>query len=394
MAVELLGLKETIEETEPLHMPFAPVEVALNSVRKLLENGFDGYAGPLPEPVVVQPRPAWEPVQPVQIKKPKTPKAKKIVARKEVEEGEEVIVEPEPARKTTDEEESPIGLDKIDTVKDTESSYIGSSLDIFLREARKIPLLTAEQEVELAKRIEKGDLEAKRKMIESNLRLVVSICRRKNNRGINMEELIQEGCLGLIRAVEKFDYRKGFKFSTYGTLWIKQATDRGIQNLGNTIRIPVHKHQMLRKMHKVSERLSKELRREPSLEEIAAAMKVDEMVILEVLSRTSTSSLDEPIGEENSGSTMMDLVPSHRSTSSEVMSRYRELELNKIIDEALGEDAKAEKEILMLHLVDKRPMRTIAADFGLCTYEVEDIISKGKEKIAAKRAQINRVRLN
>src|ERR1051325_7002640 len=125
------------------------------------------------------------------------------------------------------------------------------SLQLFFSEARKHPLLTAAEEVELAQRIERGDLEAKERMINSNLRLVVSQARRYQGLGLEMGDLVQEGMLGLIRAVEKFDWRRGFKFSTYGTLWIRQALQRGLQNHGRTIRLPVHVAQRQVKVRKV-----------------------------------------------------------------------------------------------------------------------------------------------
>jgi RNA polymerase primary sigma factor len=130
------------------------------------------------------------------------------------------------------------------------------ALELFLRRARVHPLLTAAEEIELAKRIERGDLDAKERMINSNLRLVVSQARRYQGHGLSMEDLVQEGMLGLIRAVEKFDWRRGFKFSTYGTLWIRQAIQRGLQNHGRTIRVPVHVAQRQVKVRKLESELS------------------------------------------------------------------------------------------------------------------------------------------
>jgi RNA polymerase primary sigma factor len=154
-------------------------------------------------------------------------------------------------------------------------SMTENSLDLFLRAARAHALLTAEEEVDLAQRIERGDLEAKERMINSNLRLVVSQARRYQGHGLPMEDLVQEGMLGLIRAVEKFDWRRGFKFSTYGTLWIRQALQRGLQNHGRTIRLPVHVAQRQTKVRKVESELSTKLGREPTDEEIAAEAKID-----------------------------------------------------------------------------------------------------------------------
>src|ERR671930_977992 len=147
------------------------------------------------------------------------------------------------------------------------------ALQLFLNEAGRYPLLTPAEEVELAQRVERGDLEAKERMINSNLRLVVSIARKYQNIGdLSLLDLIQEGMLGLIRAVEKFDWRKGFKFSTYGTLWIRQAIQRGLANSGRTVRLPVHIGTRARKIAEAERKLVAELGREPTVEEVAAKL--------------------------------------------------------------------------------------------------------------------------
>src|SRR5205807_552209 len=184
------------------------------------------------------------------------------------------------------------------------------SLDLFLRRARVHPLLSAEEEIELAKRVERGDLAAKERMINSNLRLVVSQARRYQGHGLPMEDLVQEGMFGLIRAIEKFDWRRGFKFSTYGTLWIRQAIQRGLQNTGRTIRVPVHVAQREVKVRKIESELSTKLSREPTDEEVAAAaqLPLQEVTELRELSRALTS-LDQPVGDD--GETALgDLLPS------------------------------------------------------------------------------------
>src|SRR5688572_31432218 len=148
------------------------------------------------------------------------------------------------------------------------------SLQLFFNEARKHPLLTAEEEVELAQRIEKGDLEAKDRMINSNLRLVISVARKYQGQGLPLGDLIQEGMLGLIRAVEKFDWRKGFKFSTYGTLWIRQAIGRGLATSGRTVRLPVHIVARARKVSRVTRELTVKLGHEPTNEELADVLEL------------------------------------------------------------------------------------------------------------------------
>jgi RNA polymerase primary sigma factor len=151
----------------------------------------------------------------------------------------------------------------------TAESFIPESVDQLLAHSRRYPLLTPEQEIELAQEIERGDLHAKEKLINSNLRLVASNARRYQNQGLPLADLVQEGMLGLIRASEKFDWRKGFRFSTYATLWIRQAIQRGLENSGRTIRLPVHVAQRSRKVGRVERELSVRLGREPTLEELA-----------------------------------------------------------------------------------------------------------------------------
>jgi RNA polymerase primary sigma factor len=173
------------------------------------------------------------------------------------------------------------------------------SLQLFFNEARKHPLLTAQEEIELAQRIERGDLEAKDRMVNSNLRLVISVARTYQGQGLPLGDLIQEGMLGLIRAVEKFDWRKGFKFSTYGTLWIRQAIGRGLANSGRTVRLPVHIVARARKISDAERKLAVEYGRQPTDEEIAAFVELpmDEVIDIRRADRGPTS-LDQGVGED------------------------------------------------------------------------------------------------
>jgi len=177
------------------------------------------------------------------------------------------------------------------------------SLRLYLREIGKVNLLTADQEVTLAKRIERGDMGAKTEMIEANLRLVVSIAKGYLGRGLSFLDLIQEGSLGLIRAVEKFDYRKGYKFSTYATWWIRQAVTRAIADKARTIRIPVHMVEKLNKVVHIERQLVQRLGREPSPEEIAEELEITTEEVREILRMSQLPiSLEKPIGEEEDSS--------------------------------------------------------------------------------------------
>ena len=174
----------------------------------------------------------------------------------------------------------------------------GDSLQRFLTEIGRYRLLTAAEEVELAKRVERGDREAKERMITSNLRLVVSIAKRYRGNGVPFLDLIQDGVIGLNRAVEKFDWRKGYKFSTYATWWIRQAVQRSVANQGKTIRIPVHVQERLQKLWRARAKLEIELGREPTREELAVATELDPDHVEEALAAADASlSLNQPVGD-------------------------------------------------------------------------------------------------
>ena len=195
-------------------------------------------------------------------------------------------------------EEEEVELDKID-LSVPEGVSIEDPVRMYLKEIGKVPLLTAEEEIELAKRMENGDEDAKKRLAEANLRLVVSIAKRYVGRGMLFLDLIQEGNLGLIKAVEKFDYRKGYKFSTYATWWIRQAITRAIADQARTIRIPVHMVETINKLIRVSRQLLQELGREPTPEEIAEEMEMSVDRVREILKISQEPvSLETPIGEE------------------------------------------------------------------------------------------------
>ena len=234
---------------------------------------------------------------------------------------EEVDLQPEQIEKIYETLES-LGIDIMDETSDDDTAEDkdddldlpeGISIDdpvrMYLKEIGKVPLLTAEEEVELAKRMAEGDEEAKRKLVEANLRLVVSIAKRYVGRGMLFLDLIQEGNLGLIKAVEKFDYKKGFKFSTYATWWIRQAITRAIADQARTIRIPVHMVETINKLIRVSRQLLQEYGREPQPEEIAAEMGIAEEKVREIMKIAQEPvSLETPIGEEED-SHLGDFIP-------------------------------------------------------------------------------------
>jgi RNA polymerase primary sigma factor len=194
-----------------------------------------------------------------------------------------------------DEAEGAGGLDL-----EAESREVSTdALQLFLKDIGRVPLLTAAQEVELAKRIERGDHRAKQKMVESNLRLVVSIAKNYRNQGLPFLDLIQEGTIGLVRAAEKFDYRKGFKFSTYATWWIRQAVARALADKARTIRMPVHVVEKLNKIGRIERKLLGELGREPSTDEIARELELETDEIDHIRrSAQAPVSLEKPVGDE------------------------------------------------------------------------------------------------
>src|SRR5579884_4335830 len=266
---------------------------------------------------------------------------------------------------------------------DAGASATPDSLALFFRRARVYPLLTAGEEVELAKRIERGDLEAKERMINSNLRLVVSQARRYQGLGLPMGDLVQEGMLGLIRAVEKFDWRRGFKFSTYGTLWIRQAIQRGLQNHGRTIRVPVHVAQRQVKVRKLESELAAKLGREPSDEEIAAVaeLPLDEVMELRELNRAMTS-LDQPVGDD--GETALgELLPSERPEPVEqVFDADRDRRVNAIVEDLPEQERNVIRLRFGLSGDEPRTLRQTGIELGITTEQARQLEAKGLERLA------------
>ena len=266
------------------------------------------------------------------------------------------------------------------------SVMTGDTLQLFLRDVRRHPLLTAKEEIELAKRIERGDLEAKERMVNSNLRLVVSLAKKYQGHELSLLDLIQEGILGLIRASEKFDWRKGYKFSTYATFWIRQAIQRGLANQGRTIRLPVHIGQRERKIARAERELAVELERTPTDEELAkrAEISLKELEETREYSRTVTS-LERPVGAE--GDTELgDLLPSDAPEPVE------EVEIGlrqEAVHRALENLSEQEQAVIRLRYGingdSPTPLREAGKRLGLSPERVRRIEHKALERLACTR---------
>lgn len=254
---------------------------------------------------------------------------------------------------------------------------------MYFKEIGKVPLLTADEERDLAIRIEQGDEEAKKKLCESNLRLVVSIARRYLNRGLSFLDLIQEGNLGLIKAVEKFDYTKGYKFSTYATWWIRQAITRSIADQARTIRIPVHMVETINKLIRISRQLLQEYGREPTSEEIAKEMGISVEKVREIKKISQDPvSLETPIGEEED-SHLGDFIPDEDIPSPVDAAAYSMLQ--KQLREVLDTLSEREKKVLILRfgLDDGRPrtLEEVGREFNVTRERIRQIEAKALRKL-------------
>ena len=259
------------------------------------------------------------------------------------------------------------------------------SLRLYLRSIGRVHLLTAEQEVQLARRIERGDMLAKQQMIEANLRLVVSIAKSYLGRGLTFLDLIQEGSMGLIRAVEKFDYRRGYKFSTYATWWIRQAVTRAIADKGRTIRIPVHMVEKLNKVAHVERQLVQQLGREPAPEEIASELETTVREVRDVLRLAQQPiSLEKPIGEEEE-SELGDFVEDQTAESPFELAAERLRREN--LRRALASLPEREREVIELRfgLTGERPytLEEVGRAFNVTRERIRQIESHTLKKLEA-----------
>jgi RNA polymerase primary sigma factor len=260
------------------------------------------------------------------------------------------------------------------------------SLQLFLNEAGRYPLLTAAEEVELAKLVERGDLAAKNRMINSNLRLVVSIAKRYQGHGLSLLDLIQEGVIGLIRAVEKFDWRRGYKFSTYATWWIRQAVQRGVANKARTIRIPVHIADREQKIGRAERELTAKLGRPPTDEEISKASKISLKQLHEVRSAArAVTSLDKPLGDDNDAS-IGDLV----GVATDGVEEEVEVSLTEsMLHRALEKLPPRERDVLSLRYglgrEEPQSLDAIGRKLGITRERVRQIEANALERLAVSR---------
>ena len=264
------------------------------------------------------------------------------------------------------------------------SDISSDSIQMYLREIGKVPLLKAEEEVALAKRIERGDIEAKQQLIKANLRLVVSIAKRFTGKNLSLLDLIQEGNIGLFRGIEKFDYRRGYKFSTYATWWIRQAITRSLADQSRTIRIPVHMVENINKFQQVERRLVQDLGREPMPEEIAAEMGEDITKINHIIKISQeTISLGAPVGDEGDDSILEDFIEDQKTITPD---RVAALQLLRdYVKEVISDLTPREQKVLEMRFGLKdgvsHTLEEVGQEFDVTRERIRQIEAKSLEKI-------------
>ncbi len=279
-----------------------------------------------------------------------------------------------------DKVEEDIDLDAIDLL-----DGIGTEdpVRMYLKEIGTVPLLTAEEELRLAKRKAEGDESAKERLIEANLRLVVSIAKRYTGRGMSFLDLVQEGNLGLIKGVEKFDYTKGYKLSTYATWWIRQSVTRALADQARTIRVPVHMVETINKMSKMQRKLTLELGYEPSVSELAEALEMSEDKVMEIMQiAREPASLETPIGEEDD-SNLGDFVADSNAVTPE--GTVESVMLREHIDALLGDLKERERQVIVLRfgLEDGHPrtLEEVGKEFNVTRERIRQIEAKALRKL-------------
>jgi len=306
----------------------------------------------------------------------------------QLQENEIEVLEPEETITETAKEELTLEK-KIKILKSIQSTLSTDAIRSYLYEIGRIPLLTGEEEVILAKRIEEGDLEATQLLITANLRLVVSIAKKYGKSNLELLDLIQEGNIGLMRAVEKFDYKKGFKFSTYATWWIRQAITRAIADQARTIRVPVHMIETINKYNKVNNILATKLGRAATDEEIAKEMDIELSKVAEIKKiNQNPTSLSTPIGEEKD-SKLQDIIPDDRSQSPEdyATGEYLKNQLHEILDSL--QDRERRVLALRFGLEDgvSRTLEEVGKEFGVTRERIRQIEANALKKLKEKSSQ-------
>jgi len=267
----------------------------------------------------------------------------------------------------------------------SDSSNTSNAMKMYLKEIEEYPMLSAKEEVELAKAIIDSSEEAKEKFINANYRLVVSIAKRYRKESVDMLDLIQAGNIGLIKAVEKYDYKKGFKFSTYATWWIKQSITRYIDDCENTIRIPVHLHQRINFVKRKKQELANVLQREPSMEELAEVCELEVDKVIDILKRDKNIvSLDTPI-KEDEDSSLVEFIPSDAHFGDVVIHEVEQNNLREKIDEVLTDLSDQEQQVLRMRfgLDDDTPktLEEIGKVFGVTRERIRQIEAKAIRKL-------------